>query len=86
MNLKDKRQVIQRFRDIVNFALISNLDVIQERSRLRRKLLAVGWSYENLERLEEIAYARTVYSIQLPGIGKSKGDWQEWIRNKGRWL
>jgi len=83
--LNNKWEVIQRFRDIVNFGTLAHYNVMKVRDRFRRELLAAGHSYQNLEQLEEIAYSRTVFEPQLEHIQKPKGDMMEWIHNKGRW-
>lgn len=79
----DRWQIIQRFRDYANVGHLLEVDVMLLVCDFKKRLKEFGWNDTHIEEMESTAYATSNWETYLPRI-RSKGDWFEYIRNRGR--
>jgi len=79
----DKHQIIQRFRDYANVGHLLEIDVMILVSQFKERLRKFGWSDTHIDEMENIAYSSSNWEEFLPRI-RSRGNWFEYIRNRGR--
>ena len=84
VDLLDRRNVIVRFRDLANVGPLLDVDLNEELSRFRVQLKDVGWGEKEINEMEIAAYAKTRYGRGLPHLQSERGDYREYMKDKGR--
>lgn len=82
--LLNKRNIILHMRDLANIGDMLEGGAMDLIVKFRKRLHSVGWSYQNIYLLEEMAYSRTNWEELLPHI-HSKGSMTDWLGSRHRW-
>ena len=84
LDIKNRWEVIQRFRDLVNMGPMLQIDMVQEQHKLRVLLHKGGWEPREIVIMEQIAYSYTIYERQIPSKVHERGNYFEYLSVRPR--
>ncbi len=84
IDLFDDRQVVQRFRDLLNVGSMLAIDVDEEIYKFRQELKAFGYGHDAIQALQELACISSRYESELEHPIRNLGNRRNYEANKGR--
>lgn len=84
IDLFDEKQVVQRFKDLLNVGPMLDINVDAEIHKFRQKLIVFGYGYEAIQALQTQACIATRYEMELEPPIRNKGNMREYEADKGR--
>ena len=84
LSTSSRYNIISRFKDLIDIGPMLQMDWEEEMSKFKKKLQEAGWGEENINEMIAIACSKSIHLQGLPSMPRDRGNWLEWLNNRGR--
>ena len=84
IDLNERYEIILHFRALADIGPMLVMNLKTALSSFRKKLLDYGWGAEEIAKIETIAYSRSVYEVRIPRTIRSRGNYFDYLSQRGR--
>ncbi len=84
IDIQDKRNVIIRFKDLIDIGPMLQMDSGAVMGTFIKQLKEAGWGGNMIQEMVQIAASKSMFLQNLPHMQKESGSWFEYLLDRSR--